>query len=137
MSLSTDSSSDRDESKAVLTSPQAGWDRDTGWVGGQESPPHSHRNNKRLGREQEGGGGRQEQRGGGVELGPRWQTFRYLCYATLTAVNFGAKENFYKAPKAPKLIYTVTLWYSFVMQSPPRGGDRHLMTVPPLWGEPA
>ena len=33
----------------------------------------------------------------------------------------GAKDNFYKAPK---LIYTVILWYSFVVQSPPplRGG---------------
>ena len=28
----------------------------------------------------------------------------------------GAKENFYKAPK---LIYSVILWYSFVVQSPP------------------
>ena len=36
----------------------------------------------------------------------------------------GAKENFYKAPK---LIYTEILWYSFVVQSPPPpvGGDRH------------
>ena len=51
--LSTDSSSDNDESKAVLTSPQGGWDKDTGRVGGQESPPYTHRNNKRLGREQE------------------------------------------------------------------------------------
>ena len=32
-----------------------------------------------------GGGGRQEQERGGVELGPRWQNFRYLRYATLTA----------------------------------------------------
>ena len=31
----------------------------------------------------------------------------------------GAKENFYKLPKAPKLIYTVILWYRFVVQSPP------------------
>ena len=28
----------------------------------------------------------------------------------------GAKENFYKAPK---LVYTVILWYRFVVQSPP------------------
>ena len=84
LSLSTDSSSDIDESKAVHTTPQAGWDKDTGWVGGQDSP-HSHRNNKRLGREREGGGC-QEQSWGGVELGPRWQNFRYLCYATLIAV---------------------------------------------------
>ena len=28
----------------------------------------------------------------------------------------GAKENFYKAPK---LIYTVRVWYSFVVQFPP------------------
>jgi hypothetical protein len=36
----------------------------------------------------------------------------------------GATENFYKAPNAPKLIYTVILWYSFVVQPlpPPRGG---------------
>ena len=49
----------------------------------------------------------------------------------------GARENFYKALKAPKLIYTVILWYRFVVQSPPppRGGDRHFMTVPlPLGG---
>ena len=31
------------------------------------------------------GGGCQEQSWGGVELGPRWQNFRYLRYATLTA----------------------------------------------------
>ena len=31
----------------------------------------------------------------------------------------GAKENFYKVPNAPKLIHTVTPWYSFVVQSPP------------------
>ena len=36
----------------------------------------------------------------------------------------GAKENFYKAPK---LIYTVILWFSFVVQPPPPpgGGNRH------------
>ena len=34
---------------------------------------------------------------------------------------------FYKAPKVPKLIYTVILWFSFVVQSPP----------PPQGGEPA
>ena len=38
----------------------------------------------------------------------------------------------------PKLIYTVILWYRFVVQSPPappQGGDRHFMTVPlPLGG---
>ena len=33
-----------------------------------------------------GGGGQQGQDGGGVELGPRWQNFRYLRCATLTAV---------------------------------------------------
>ena len=31
----------------------------------------------------------------------------------------GAKENFHKAPKAPKLLCTVILWYSFVVQPPP------------------
>ena len=31
----------------------------------------------------------------------------------------GAKETFYKAPKVPKLIYTVILWYSFVVRPPP------------------
>ena len=83
--LSTDSTSDRDESKAVLTPPQAGWERDTGWVGGQESPPTHTEIIKGWGGNRKGGGG-QEQRWGGVELGPRWQNFRYLCYATLTAV---------------------------------------------------
>ena len=36
----------------------------------------------------------------------------------------GAKENCYKAPNAPKLIYTVILWCSLGVQSPPppRGG---------------
>ena len=38
-SLSTDSSGDNDVSKVVLTSPQAGWDKDTGRVGGLRSPP--------------------------------------------------------------------------------------------------
>ena len=38
-SLSTDSSSDDDVLKAVLTLPQAGWDKDTGRVGGLRSPP--------------------------------------------------------------------------------------------------
>ena len=32
------------------------------------------------------------------------------------------KENCYKAPKAPKLIYTVMLRYSFVRPPPPEGG---------------
>ena len=49
------------------------------------------------------------------------------------------KKIFYKAPKAPKLIYTVILWYSFVVQSPPpppKGGNCHFMTVPlPSGGE--
>ena len=31
----------------------------------------------------------------------------------------GAKENL---DKAPKLIYTVILWYRFAVRSPPRGG---------------
>ena len=46
----------------------------------------------------------------------------------------GAKENFYKAPK---LIYTVILWHSFVMQytPSPMEGNRHFMTAPPPpWG---
>ena len=40
-----------------------------------------------------------------------------------------AKEMFYKAPK---LIYTVILWYRFVVQL--GGGGRHFMTVPPPGG---
>ena len=31
----------------------------------------------------------------------------------------GAKGKFYKAPKVPKLIYTVILWYRFVVCPPP------------------
>ena len=38
----------------------------------------------------------------------------------------GAKEKFYKAPK---LIYSVILWYSFVVQFP--------APPPPPWGEPS
>ena len=42
------------------------------------------------------------------------------------------KENFYKAPKVPKLIYTVILWYRFVVCAPPPPrGNRHFVTVPP------
>ena len=39
----------------------------------------------------------------------------------------GAKEKFYKAPNTPKLIYTVILWYHFVVNPPPPplGGSRH------------
>ena len=35
--------------------------------------------------------------------------------------------------QAPKLIYTVMLWYRFVVQSPPPGGggNCHFMTAPP------
>ena len=29
----------------------------------------------------------------------------------------------YKAPKAPKLIYTVILWYKFAVCPPPQGGE--------------
>ena len=36
--------------------------------------------------EQDGWGGHQEREWGGAELGPPWQNFRYLRYATLTAV---------------------------------------------------
>ena len=48
----------------------------------------------------------------------------------------GAKENFYKAPK---LIYTVILWYSFVVQSPPPpwGGEPSLRDRPPPRGKPS
>ena len=43
-----------------------------------------------------------------------------------------AKEKFYKAPK---LIYTVILWYSFVVQSPlPQGGEPSLHDCPPPRG---
>ena len=31
----------------------------------------------------------------------------------------GAKENFYNAPKTPKLIYTAILWDRFVVRPPP------------------
>ena len=42
----------------------------------------------------------------------------------------GAEENFYKAPK---LIYTVILWYRFVVQSPhpPAEGEPSLRNRPP------
>ena len=74
-SLSTDSSSDNDMSKAVLATPQAGWEKDTGRVGGLKSPPHLHRNNKRLGREQdEGGGGGKSGNGEGLSWGPGGRT---------------------------------------------------------------
>ena len=48
----------------------------------------------------------------------------------------GAKENF---NKAPKLFYTVILWYSFVVQSPPppRGEPSLHGCPPPPGGEPA
>ena len=36
----------------------------------QDSPPHSHRNNKRLGREQEGGGGARSRDGEGLSWAP-------------------------------------------------------------------
>ena len=42
--------------------------------------------------------------------------------------------RFYKVPKAPKLIYAVILWYSFVVQSPPPpppGGEPSLHDCPP------
>ena len=46
------------------------------------------------------------------------------------------KHRKYQAPKAPKLIYTVILWYRFVVQSPPppppRGGGPSLCDRPPL-----
>ena len=38
----------------------------------------------------------------------------------------GAKGNLYKAPK---LIYTVILWYSFVVQCPPPRGGEPLSTA--------
>ena len=46
------------------------------------------------------------------------------------------KENFYKAPNAPKLIYTVILWCSFVVQSPPppEGEPSLREPPPPKWG---
>ena len=47
----------------------------------------------------------------------------------------GAKDNFCKAAKAPKLIYIVILWYSFVVQFSPPGGNRYFVTPPPpSWG---
>ena len=45
------------------------------------------------------------------------------------AYEIGAKENFYNFYLAPKLIYTVILWYRFVVQSPP--------PPPHVGGEPA
>ena len=42
----------------------------------------------------------------------------------------GVEEIFYKAPKAPKLIYTVILWCRFVVQCPP-GGEPSLDDCPP------
>ena len=56
----------------------------------QKSDHPWHKNNKRPGREQDGGGGVRSRKGGGVELGHQWQNFRYLCYATLTAVTLGS-----------------------------------------------
>ena len=49
------------------------------------------------------------------------------------------QRKFYRPPKAPKLIYTLILWYSFVVQfSPsPRVGNRHIVTPPPWGGEPS
>ena len=48
----------------------------------------------------------------------------------------GAKDNLYKAPK---LIYTVILRYSFVVRPPPRGGGQLSLCdrPPPLGAEPA
>ena len=52
-------------------------------------------------------------------------------------VTWPKKHRKYKAAKAPKLIYTVILWYSFVVQSPPapQGGEPSLRDRrPPPWG---
>ena len=50
------------------------------------------------------------------------------CIASLACAK-GAKEIFHKAPK---VIYSVILWYSFVVQFPsPQGENHHFMTVPP------
>ena len=46
----------------------------------------------------------------------------------------GTEENSYKAPKVPKLMYTVIPWYRFVVWFPHRGGDSHLVTPPPFGG---
>ena len=56
---------------------------------------------------------------------PRWGTVTLAQKAQEILGAKGAKENFYKAPK---LIYTVILWYRFVVRfpPPPRGGEPSL-----------
>ena len=81
---------------------------------------------------------------------PRGGTITLAQKAWKISGSEGAKENFYKAPK---LIYTVILWYSFVVPPPPPGGEParqkggdfkrgegiFLQRQPALWagGEPA
>ena len=65
-------------------------------------------------------------------MGGETVTLAQKTYQILDAK--GAKENFYKAPKAPKLIYTVTLWYGFVVRSPLGGGTVFLWLPPPPQG---
>ena len=69
----TDSSSDNDESKAVLTTPQAGWDKDTGQVGGLKSPPTRTEIIKGWGGGRMGGGVRSGN-GEGLSWGPGGRT---------------------------------------------------------------
>ena len=59
---------------------------------------------------------------------------RHLAQQALKVLGAkGAREDVHKAPEAPKLIYTVILWYGLAVQSPlppPPLRDRHFMTVP-------
>ena len=48
-------------------------------------PPPRTQKQQRTGEGEGGEWGQQDPGWGGVELGPRWQNFRYLRFATLTA----------------------------------------------------
>ena len=65
---------------------------------------------------------------------PRWGTVTLAQKALEIQGAEGTKENSSKAPKAPKLIYTVILWYRFVVRPPPPlpgGGGPSLCDRPP------